>query len=212
FDERSLADPDPVVLSTAGQAGKNTVAIRTSGAGTVYWSATAASYDRAGALEQSGARKLALARRYFTLQPVRSGARLLYRERPLDGPVAPGDVLLVRLTAAGSTDWRYLMIEDPIPAGTEPIQLMDLYPLERRGASFDPARREYRDDRVVLFQESFTGGRYDYQYLLKVTTPGVFGAMPARIAPMYVPGAQASTATQTLTVQAANAGGQGAQR
>ena len=208
FDAASLAAPDPAIVTARGRIGTNTVVVRTTGAGTVYWSAAAVSYDRAGAMEAAGARRLAIARRYFRLQSVRRGDRLVYREQPLSGAVRPGDLVLVRLTAAGSTDWRYLLIEDPIPAGTEPIQLMDLYPLERRRTRFDPARREYRDDRVALFQESFTEGRYEYEYLLKVTTPGVFGAMPARIVPMYIPDAQASTSVEKLVVEGVEAGSQ----
>jgi uncharacterized protein YfaS (alpha-2-macroglobulin family) len=56
---------------------------------------------------------------------------------------------------------------------------------------------------VVFFQESFTAGHYQFVYLLKVTTPGVFRAMPAQIAAMYVPEATASSDPQTVTVGAA---------
>lgn len=203
FDAASMTAPDPARIVVPARGGTNAVVIRVKGEGTVYWSAAAVSYDRAGASEPAGARKLALARRYFLLESVRRGDRIVYRERPLAGPVRPGDLVLVRLTAAGSPDWRYLLVEDPIPAGTEPVQLTELYPLERRNQRYDPARREYRDDRVALFQENFLQGRYDYEYILKVTTPGVFGAMPARIVPMYVPDVQASTAAERLIVEAA---------
>jgi hypothetical protein len=71
-------------------------------------------------------------RRYFSLTPVQVGGRTRYRETPFAGTARPGDVLLVRLSAAGSTDWRYLMIEDPLPAGTEAIAEADLYPSHRR--------------------------------------------------------------------------------
>ena len=30
-------------------------------------------------------------------------------------------MLSVRLTVAGSTDWRYLIVEDPLPAGVEAV-------------------------------------------------------------------------------------------
>ena len=56
---------------------------------------------------------------------------------------------------------------------------------------------------MVFFQESFTEGHYEFVYLLKVTTPGVFRAMPAQISAMYVPDATASSEPQTLTVGAA---------
>jgi uncharacterized protein YfaS (alpha-2-macroglobulin family) len=36
--------------------------------------------------------------------------------------------------------------------------------------------------------------------MLKVTTPGTFNAMPAHVAPMYVPDVSASSDTATLVV------------
>ncbi len=155
-----------------------------------------------GRLERTGSRKLALVRKYFSLTPVRVQDRIVYRETPFDGTAQPGDLLLVRVDAAGSNDWRYLVIEDPLPAGTEPIQQLGLYELEKKTEFWDGSRREYRDDRVVFFQESFTAGHYQFVYLLKVTTPGVFRAMPAQIAAMYVPDATASSDPQTVTVGA----------
>ncbi|MEK6630417.1 MAG: hypothetical protein AABY89_06760, partial [Acidobacteriota bacterium] len=107
----------------------------------------------------------------------------------------------VRLTTAGSTDWRYLMLEDPIPAGTEAVRQDDLYKLEQLKQWWWGSQREYRDNRVVFFQESFESGRYQFSYLLKVVTPGVFRTPPARISAMYVPEGTASSAAITLTVE-----------
>jgi hypothetical protein len=168
----------------------------------VYWSATAEYFDTAGPFEKTGTRKLALVRKYFSLTPVRQGDRIVYREAPFDGHAKPGDLLLARLDAAGSADWRYLVIEDPLPAGVEAVQQTSLYTLEKPRQFWDGSRREYRDDRIVFFQESFTAGHYEYIYLLKVTMPGVFRAMPAQISAMYVPGATATSEPQMLTVGA----------
>ena len=60
--------------------------------------------------------------------------RIVYRETPFSGTAAPGDVVLVRLTVAGANDWRYLLIEDPLPAGAETIADDSLYPLEKSRA------------------------------------------------------------------------------
>ncbi len=203
FTPASLTAPDPVVVTAPAAAGRNTIEVRKKGGGSVYWSAAVDYYDTAGASERTGSRKLALARKYFSLTPVRIQNRIVYREAAFDGTAQPGDLLLVRVDAAGSNDWRYLVIEDPLPAGTEPIQQLGLYELEKQTEFWDGSRREYRDDRVVFFQESFTAGHYQFVYLLKVTTPGVFRAMPAQIAAMYVPDATASSDPQTLTVGSA---------
>jgi hypothetical protein len=200
FTPASLTAPDPIVVTTTATAGKNIVVLRKKGGGSLYWSAAAEYYDTTGLFERTGSRKLAIARDYFSLAPVRVQDRIVYRETPFSGTAQPGDLLLVRVHVAGSSDWRYLMVEDPLPAGVEVVQRRDLYELEARSPWWDGSYREYRDDRVVFFQESFERGRYDFIYLLKVTTPGVFRAMPARISAMYVPDATASSQSQTLTV------------
>jgi uncharacterized protein YfaS (alpha-2-macroglobulin family) len=170
------------------------------GPGWLYWTATALYYETREPIARSGSRTLALRREYFSLQPTTTNGRIVYRETPLSREIRPGDVVLVRLTAAGSADWRYLILEDPLPAGMEAVQEPDLFELANPVSWWSGSRREYRDDRVVQFQESFEQGRYDYHYLLKAVTPGTFRAMPARIAPMYVPGVSASTTTQPVTV------------
>jgi uncharacterized protein YfaS (alpha-2-macroglobulin family) len=134
------------------------------------------------------------------LTPVTVQSRIVYRASAFSGTARPGDLLLVRLTAAGASDWRYLMIEDPIAAGTEPVQNDDLYQLEERRRPWWGSRREFRDSRVVFFQERFDAGRYEFTYLLKVIAPGTFRASPARIAAMYVPDGTASTATASFSV------------
>ncbi len=196
-----LTSPEPVEITAAATGGKNSVRLVKRGAGTLYWAAKAVYFDTSSASGPTGSRKLALLRQYFSLSPVSVKGRIVYRETPFNGQSSPGDLLLVRLTAAGATDWRYLMIEDPIPGGTESIRQDSLYELERAKEWQWGSQREYRDDRVVIFQEQFERGRYEFSYLLKVVTPGTFRAMPARISAMYVPGATASSEVQTLSVE-----------
>ncbi len=190
--------PFPALVSLPASAGANTVTITASG-GTAYWTARARYYDTADGLERTGTRKLALSRKYFTLAPVRRAGRVVYDERPYTGTAAPGELLLVRLVVAGSTDWRYLMVEDPIPAGTEAVARPDLLELARPPSWTSGSHREYRDDRVAFFLDRMPG-RVEFAYLLRVTTPGQFRAMPAQVTPMYVPGVHASSATLSLDV------------
>ena len=191
----------PTLLTFPALAGRTTVAIGAAG-GPAYWTASARYFDTAAGLERGGTRKLALSRKYFLLAPVRTGERIVYEERPFNGTAQPGDVILVRLVVAGANDWRYLMIEDPIPAGSEPITRPDLLELARPPGWTFGSHREYRDDRVSLFLDALDG-RAEFSYLLRVTTPGQFLAMPAQVSPMYVPGVYASSATQTLDVPGA---------
>jgi alpha-2-macroglobulin len=200
FDEQSLTAPDPIRIEAPAATGTNTIRIVKRGTGALYYDAAVRYYDKPAASERTGSRALALTRSYALLSPVQVKGRIVYREGAFDGTARPGDLILVRLTVAGSADWQYLMLEDPIPAGTEPVEKADAYALEQRHRWYWGAQRELRDDRVVFFLSNLAGGRYESTYLLKVTTPGVFGAMPARIAPMYVPDTSASSTATVVTV------------
>jgi uncharacterized protein YfaS (alpha-2-macroglobulin family) len=188
----------PRVVTLPAAEGANAVTVRAEG-GTAYWSVAARYYDTEEGLARSGTRRLALSRKYFALAPVRKGNRVVYEERPFSGSVAPGDLVLVRLVVAGSNDWQYLMVEDPLPAGAEAVNDPDTLELAQPPPWTFGSHREYRDDRVALFLQHFDG-RAEFAYLLRATTPGRFRAMPAQVTPMYVPDEGASSAAQTFVV------------
>ena len=79
----------------------------------------------------TGTFQLSTVREYYKLTPQQTGDKLVYHLDKLSGPVQVGDTLAVRITVGGS-DWRYLMIEDPIPSGTESIVRDDLYQLDQQ--------------------------------------------------------------------------------
>lgn len=218
FAAAAMTAPDPQVISVPANAGANQVRLvkrdgppspgASAGQAALYWSASANYYDTAATDARSGSRQLALTRKYAVLTPVTVKGRIVYREQPFTGTAKPGDVLTVRLTVAGSPEWRYLAIEDPLPAGVEAIQDTTAYPLEREAPDswWYGSRVEYRDSRTVFFQETFDRGRYEYSYLVKVIAPGQFRAIPAQVSPMYVPGVHASSEPQAFTVAAPTGG------
>ncbi len=120
----------------------------------------------------------------------------------MTGPVASGDVIAVRLTVAGH-EWKYLMMEDPIPAGAEFIERDELYELSEKPGWWGRwyARREFHDDHAALFQTYFPEGQAEHVYLLKVVNPGQFRVSPARVQPMYEPQHSAATPSRTLEVR-----------
>jgi uncharacterized protein YfaS (alpha-2-macroglobulin family) len=127
---------------------------------------------------------------------------MVYDLSSLNGPVSFGDIIAVRLTVTGS-DWKYLLTEDPIPAGTEFIERDNLFELRSRPPwwRYFFSRRELHDDRMAIFQTYFSQGQQQYFYLLKVVNPGLFHVSPASIAPMYQSGIQATTEARTLEVR-----------
>ena len=220
FTAADMTASDPIVIAAPATAGANHVRLvkrppspsASAGQATLYWSAAAVYYDTASADARQGSRQLALTRTYALLTPVKVKDRIVYRESAFTGTAKPGDVLSVRLAAAGSAEWRYLALEDPLPAGVEAIADTTAYPLEREAPDswWYGSRVEYRDSRTVFFQETFDRGRYEFAYLVKVIAPGQFRAIPAQISPMYVPGVHASSEPQTFTIIAGGALAKGA--
>jgi alpha-2-macroglobulin len=180
----------------------NHVRVEVTGEGRLYYSARSEYYSPEPKLEKTGAISLNLLRDYFRLTPAHEGERTIYDTAPLNGPVASGDILAVRLTVTGS-NWKYMMIEDPIPAGTEFLASDSLYTLRNRPPwwRWEFTRRELHDDRMAIFQTFFLKGQQTYFYLLKVVNPGVFKVSPARVGPMYQPEVSATSESRVLEVK-----------
>ena len=180
----------------------NSVVIRKQGQGRLYWSLRGEYYSDEKKLTNAGSFNLTLAREYFRLSPIREGERIRYKLERLNGPVQTGDTLAVRLTVAGS-DWKYMMVEDPIPAGTEFIEHDNLYDLTEKPSWWNSwfTRREFHDDRAAFFQTYFSRGGKEYVYLLKVVNPGVFRVSPGKVEPMYQPSYFATSDPLTLEVK-----------
>ena len=206
FTRESLAASTPIVITAPAVAGANRVRIVARGTGTVHWTAAAEYFDPAAATHRRGSSDLAITRRYGKLESVQQNGRLVYREVPITSPLQTGDVVAVRLTVAGGGDWRYLLVEDPIPAGTEAMRARASYPLQREAAWARLSQEEFRDDRSAFFLEQLENGRADLVYLLKVVSEGTFRAAPARVVPMYVPDVHASSEPFTLTIGPAGGG------
>jgi uncharacterized protein YfaS (alpha-2-macroglobulin family) len=179
----------------------NTVQIVKHGAGRAYWSAQGTFYTTEQKAYQKGNVSLNLTRDYFKLVPVQKNGQIVYRLDPLKGPVAPGDVLAVHLAINGTTA-KYLMIEDPIPSGTEFIQNYDSYKIPDRPDIWRYwfTRQEFHDDRAAIFATDFNG-RHESFYLLKVVNAGEFSISPARVEPMYEPGVEATSDALHLQVE-----------
>ncbi len=204
FSEGDALSPSAAKLQLSGVqlSQNNRVVIRKRGQGRLYWSLRGDYYSDEKKLTNAGSFNLTLAREYFTLSPVKQGDVIRYKLEPLRGPVQSGDTLAVRLTVTGS-DWKYMMVEDPIPAGTEFIEHDNLYDLTEKPSWWNwwYTRREFHDDRATFFQTYFSRGAQEYVYLLKVVNPGVFRVSPAKVEPMYQPSYFATSDPLTLEVK-----------
>jgi uncharacterized protein YfaS (alpha-2-macroglobulin family) len=196
----TLGAPELMLDETKVQPGTNHIRVTTAGQGRVYYSVRADAYSIVEQPIRSAG--LSVQREYFRLASRKEGDKIVYDMQPLSGAVSSGDTLAVRLTVGG-TESKYLMVEDPIPAGAEFIARDAGY--EIKGApprwQYYFSRRELHDDRMAIFQTWFPRGEQQYMYLLKMVNPGVFQVSPARAAPMYHHGVAATTEARTLEVK-----------
>ncbi len=117
-----------------------------------------------------------------------------------------GQTVQVRLTIVAPHDLYYVVVEDPLPAGAEPIDVglettseLAQEPGLYREAESESWRRFYhwwwrwysrsemRDDRVVLFADYLPAGTYEYIYTFRATRPGEYRVIPTTAHEFYFP-------------------------
>ncbi len=113
-----------------------------------------------------------------------------------------GDVVKVKVTLVAESDLNFLVLEDYLPAGLEPIDAsLKTTPSEFRRRLYEEQGRAYqvskryspfghtdiRDNRVALFARFVPKGVYEYTYFAQATTPGEFSLPPATAYEQYFP-------------------------
>lgn len=156
-----------------------------------------------------------LTRTYERLEPSwdAKAGRYTFRRVPLlrGGqlqPVTTGDLILVTLTVRpGQRGARYLIVSDPIPAGTRAMddRSLAISGLDGGGEDWSEWRywyagRDLLDDRVDLYAD-FLEGPQKMTYVLRAQTPGTFTALPTHAFLMYDPDVEGYAPAATLTVR-----------
>jgi len=128
-----------------------------------------------------------------------------------DGPKCPdvkevklGDVIRVDLTIVAPNDLYYAVVEDPLPAGGEAVDLgLATTSLLEKGPELTRqvggnrsyywwwwhwySRSELRDEKVVLFADYLAKGTYEYSYTFRATLPGDYQVIPTVAREFYFP-------------------------
>jgi uncharacterized protein YfaS (alpha-2-macroglobulin family) len=199
----AFAAPWQIKIPAAEAASGGQLTIRKSGNGITYWSAENTWYTADRKAFQQGQLALNITRDYYLLQKKQDKPTdpITYDLVPLKGPVHIGDIVAVKLALSG-TSWKYLLAEDPIPAGTEFLSDPGLYTLNNKPDWWADwfTRKEFHDDRAAFFNTDF-GPRTEYVYLLKVDNPGKFQISPAQAGPMYQSNVETTTDPAMLEVQ-----------
>ncbi len=120
---------------------------------------------------------------------------------PIDSIPAGGQVR-VELTVIVPNDRVYVLVEDPIPAGTDAIDPNLLTSETGRGGRIVPERGQfgrgfwgwwyfdqiqYRDEKVVFLSQFLPAGTYQYSYFLQPNIPGTYQVRPATAREQYFP-------------------------
>jgi len=128
--------------------------------------------------------------------------------------VPVGTPVQVRLTVSTSQTLEYVNLQDPLPAGLEPID--DSLNTSQHGLVKRAPWRSYQtvhdltwfldhadlhDDRVSLYASYLPPGTYTYTYLAASTTPGRFQAAPTHVSETFFPEVFGRSAGQLLTVR-----------
>src|SRR4030095_7292515 len=171
--------------------GSNQIRVVKSGKGALYLSTSLSYFTRDEEIQAQASPNLSLTREYLRLRGVESGEQARWEIQPLSGELRSGDLIVSRLHVKGSRA-RYMMIEDPIPAGCEEVERisgLNLSYIEGAGShswSDWYSSREFRDQKTALFMDYFDGDA-TFQVALRVQVPGEFRVAPARAELMYQP-------------------------
>ncbi|HET6763148.1 MAG TPA: hypothetical protein VFH27_05735, partial [Longimicrobiaceae bacterium] len=151
--------------------------------------------------------------------------------RPLTS-VDEGQVVRVRLRITIPDEREMVVLDDPLPAGLEAVDLTlrtvspflpdVLAPVDEAGDGMELSdasawmygrwdagmwsafdHSEIRDDRVVYFARMLWRGTYNATYLARATTAGRFTGAPAHAEEMYNPGVHGRSGGGVFTVRAA---------
>ncbi len=147
---------------------------------------------------QASSRGLTVQREYFRYDGFCGG---------IENPCSPapsavvGEDLLARVTLIVPSDQYYLVVEDPYPAGMEPIDTQLLTtPSGEAPVNLAQAdllrggwggwwftRVSFGDDRLRLFADYLPAGTYQYTYLTRAVLPGEYRVLPPRAWAVYFP-------------------------
>jgi uncharacterized protein YfaS (alpha-2-macroglobulin family) len=178
----------------------NQVKVVKRGNGMLYASATLEYFTRDDNIAAQSTPNLSLSREYLRLRVTEVSGQPKWTIEPLSGELRSGDLIVTRLKVQGAKG-RYLMIEDPIPAGCEQVERAGGINLDYSDGKWSNwySQREFRDQRTVIFADYF-GGDATFQYAMRVQVPGDFKVAPARAELMYQPTVQANTANVKLNI------------
>ncbi|HKX26178.1 MAG TPA: MG2 domain-containing protein, partial [Blastocatellia bacterium] len=139
-------------VERAGAAlpGTNQVRVVKRGKGVLYASATLDYFTKEDNVAAQSTPNLNLTREYLRLVVSEVKGKPTWTIKPLEGELRSGDLIVAKLRLQGARG-RYLMVEDPIPAGCEQVERVSGINLDYSEGHWSDwyNKREFRDQRTV---------------------------------------------------------------
>lgn len=173
------------------------IRIEMTGDGVCYASALLSTYSKSDD-PQPTEHWLGVRRELYRLVPTPTlgGGYRNVEERIEDGTLlVSGERIRVKLDLSAHAEVDYVAIEDPRLAGAEPVDALSGW-FQSNSLS---GRREIRDEQTAFFIGQLAEGQHVIEYELRVESPGLYHALPARAYAMYLPDVSGSSAMDVLS-------------
>ncbi len=184
-EQAAFAAPTVVAFTSEQLAGHKTLSLVKDGAGTLY--VTRIVRSLAPPAQAVPAAAGIAVQRTFQI-PASNPANA--------GTVPSGQEIDVHVDLTADADYRYALLEEPIPAGCEVVPEDDTDGRDDR----INIRREVHDNRLVFFFDKLPQGRLHLAYRLRTETPGTFRILPSIASLVYFPEVRGNSGLATVNV------------
>lgn len=179
------------------------IELESSGTGTLHYTMRL-SYARDELPQKPEERGFYVERTYDRIDPLALAQGNVQGERAMWAKA--GDYVRVTVQVVVPATRRFVVVEDPLPAGLEPVNLAWVNESQAaQGAIMSGVapydHSEMRDTMVAFAASQLEPGVYRYEYLARASTPGVFVTPPAGAHEMYHPETFGQTAATLFEVR-----------
>lgn len=115
--------------------------------------------------------------------------------KPVSGPLAPGDELVVRIELRADRDFEFVHMKDQRGSGTEPVNVLSRYKWQDRLSYYESTR----DTATHFFIDNLPKGTYVFEYSTRIQHRGTYQSGIASIQCMYAP--EFNSHSQSFTIQ-----------
>uniref|UniRef100_UPI001C8F3763 alpha-2-macroglobulin family protein n=1 Tax=Klebsiella pneumoniae TaxID=573 RepID=UPI001C8F3763 len=84
--------------------------------------------------------------------------------KPVSGPLAPGDELVVRIELRADRDFEFVHMKDQRGSGTEPVNVLSRYKWQDRLSYYESTR----DTATHFFIDNLPKGTYVFEYSTRI--------------------------------------------